>query len=571
MSDIFFLVLRKLRLPLILLITVYSLATLGMTLIPGVDPQGNVSYMSLFHAFYFVSFMGTTIGFGEIPHAFTDAQRAWVLVCIYISVISWLYAIGTVLSLFQDQTFKNAISNRAFQRSIKRIDTAFYIICGYGETGALVNQGLSELNIQTVIIDRNPDRTSSLELLDLTIAPIILTADTTVPQTLLAAGMNNPNCRGVIAVTHNDHTNLQIALNCKLLNKSIPVICRSEIQDEANNMASFGTDEIVNPFTTFAKRLNLFAMNPSLHQLQNWFINQHGSNHTTGRRPPTGKWIVCGYGRFGKAIEAYLTANGIEVVLVDEDPAAHDAPSNTIIGRGTEANTLLQAGIMQASAVVAASADDANNLSVLMTAEQLNQNIYSVGRVSDGSNEVLFVKARCDYVMRTSRVIANEVLTLISRPLVTNFIQNSYKLSDQEVEQLVTQITTLCETNRSAQPNCDPITWRLQLNKIDAPALFRHLKQGDTLSIAQLSSHTRLPSASSLALLLKRGGEISLIPTADTELQVDDELLFVGHRKRQFLAQRLANNTELVDSLINQNPRHIPLLRWLRRRQPISN
>ncbi|MFT6725531.1 MAG: voltage-gated potassium channel, partial [Arenicella sp.] len=71
MSDVFFLVLRRLRIPLILLLTVYAVATLGMTLIPGIDPNGQPWHMSFFHAFYFVSITATTIGFGEIPYPFT--------------------------------------------------------------------------------------------------------------------------------------------------------------------------------------------------------------------------------------------------------------------------------------------------------------------------------------------------------------------------------------------------------------------------------------------------------------------------------------------------------------------
>ena len=126
MSDIFFLVLRRLRVPLILLISVYAIATLGMTLIPGTTEDGETWYMSFFHAFYFVSFMGTTIGFGEIPHPFNDAQRAWVLVCIYTSVISWLYGIGTMLKLLQDDTFTNAVAKKAFQRSIQKIKPVSY-------------------------------------------------------------------------------------------------------------------------------------------------------------------------------------------------------------------------------------------------------------------------------------------------------------------------------------------------------------------------------------------------------------------------------------------------------------
>jgi len=181
-SDIFFLVLRRLRTPLILLISTYAIATLGMTLIPGIDPDGKPWTMSFFHAFYFVSFMGTTIGFGEIPYEFTDNQRVWVLVCIYTSVISWLYGIGTTLRLLQDETFLHAMSQQAFQLSVKRLTEPFYVICGYGETGRLINKGLSELGIQTVIIDINPERIRSIELENLSVDPIIMCADITEPH-----------------------------------------------------------------------------------------------------------------------------------------------------------------------------------------------------------------------------------------------------------------------------------------------------------------------------------------------------------------------------------------------------
>ena len=288
MSDVFFLALRRLRAPLIFLIIVYAVATLGMTLVPGVDPNGEPWRMSFFHAFYFVSFMGTTIGFGEIPYEFTDAQRAWVLVCIYTSVIAWLYAIGTMLRLFQDETFQHAIDEQVFRRSISRIDAPFYIICGYGETGTLINQGLSQIGIQTVIIDTNPDRTNHLDLQNLSFAPIVLNADTTESHNLLSAGLNHYQCQGVIAVTENDHTNLQVAVACKLLNSGMPVICRSEIEDEADNMASFGTDIIINPYLIFAKRLNLLVHKPSLHKIQNWFINQFSAEHLAKRELPNG-------------------------------------------------------------------------------------------------------------------------------------------------------------------------------------------------------------------------------------------------------------------------------------------
>jgi len=564
MSDIFFLVLRRLRAPLILLICVYSVATLGMTLIPGQTPSGEIWHMNFFHAFYFVSFMGTTIGFGEIPYEFTDAQRIWVLVSIYTSVISWLYGVGTVLKLVQDDTFLHAVAQQAFQRNIKRITTPFYIICGYGETGRLINKGLSDLDIQTVIIDHDPERIRSIELEDLSIDPIVMRADITEPRNLQTSGIDHPMCQGVIAVTQNDHINLQVAVASKLIQQRVKVICRSEIQDEADNMASFGTNVIINPYLTFARRLSLLTKNPELHKIQNWFINQHSSEHISNDiiidGLPKGRWILCGFGRFGKAVYDLLNSDDIEIVVVDANPIKNNAPEHTIVGRGTEAQTLIDAGINEATVVIAATSDDTNNLSILMTAKQLNNDALAVGRVSREVNHSLFLDADCDYVMRRSQIIANQTLTIISRPLVTKFIKYSSSLNKNETHELINNIDQLTDSKA-------PITWRLIINQKNAPAIARYLEQQGSLAIEDLSDNAALPNVRAIPLLLERNGVSHLLPKLDCKLQKNDEILWCCNRHHNHLAQRLKDNDELLDTLINKNPHHIPLLRWLSRKK----
>ena len=81
-----FILLRRLRVPLSILILVYAMAVAGFTLVPGIDPQGRPWHMSLLQAFYFVSFLGTTIGLGEIPQPFSDLQRLWATAAIYGTV-----------------------------------------------------------------------------------------------------------------------------------------------------------------------------------------------------------------------------------------------------------------------------------------------------------------------------------------------------------------------------------------------------------------------------------------------------------------------------------------------------
>ena len=98
-----FILLRRLHLPLAVLVLVYAAAVLGFTLVPGVDPRGQPWRMGFLHAFYFVSFLGSTIGLGEIPYPFSYAQRLWTTAAIYATVLSWLYAIGALFNVLQDQ------------------------------------------------------------------------------------------------------------------------------------------------------------------------------------------------------------------------------------------------------------------------------------------------------------------------------------------------------------------------------------------------------------------------------------------------------------------------------------
>jgi voltage-gated potassium channel len=120
-SSTIFLVMRRMRTPLITLIVIFSISAVGLTLIPGVGPDGQAARISLFESFYFMSYTATTIGFGELPWPFTPAQRLWVTFSIYLSVIGWAYAIGSLLTLLQDRSFRQALALRRFTRKVARL------------------------------------------------------------------------------------------------------------------------------------------------------------------------------------------------------------------------------------------------------------------------------------------------------------------------------------------------------------------------------------------------------------------------------------------------------------------
>ncbi len=542
MHNLVFIFLRRLRGPLIALILVYAISVLGLVMIPGEDPNGDLWYMDFFHAFYFVSFMGSTIGFGEIPYSFTDAQRLWVLFCIYITVFAWLYAIGSTLTLLQDPALKQAITHNGFARSVRNMSERFYLVCGYGDTGKLVVDGLTQRGIRSVVLDRNQERINALELENLDLFVPGLQADVTRPDILAEAGLESQRCSGLISVTQRDEVNLKVAITAKLLNPDLPVVCRSEYHDVALNMESFGTDKIINPFDLFADRLAMALHSPALYAIHEWLTSNPPVAISEPLEPPRGNWILCGYGRFGKALEQYLSFEGIDITIVEADPSATDAPDETILGRGTEAVTLRQAGVEQAAGIVAGTDDDTNNLSIIMTARELNPKLFTVGRQNKEENRRIFDAAQLDLTMRRSDIIAREILTLITNPLLSEFFESANKDDREWANLLASRIIGVSHETT-------PATWTTAVTKSAAPALAIEIFHGRAVPLRDLlrDPADRDQALPVIVLMVKRGAEAFTLPDAEFQVELGDRLLMCGQRyARNRLLGTIANVNALA-------------------------
>ncbi|HEX9811117.1 MAG TPA: NAD-binding protein, partial [Burkholderiales bacterium] len=207
-----FLILRRMRAPLLVLVATYAIAVGGLVWMPGIDADGNPERLSFFHAFYVITYTATTTGFGELPHPFTDAQRLWVMMTMYLSIVSWLYAIGTLIALAREPTLKRVFVENRFAAAVRRIDQPFYIVCGYGDAGAVVAHAITKRIFAAVVLEPNAEKITAREL-ESGDAPILtLVADASLPENLLLAGLRHRRCAGVIALCDSDNTNLQIAI-----------------------------------------------------------------------------------------------------------------------------------------------------------------------------------------------------------------------------------------------------------------------------------------------------------------------------------------------------------------------
>jgi voltage-gated potassium channel len=524
MNQVIFLILRRMRAPLVVLIVAYAVSILGLVLIPGTDPGGNPWRMDFFHAFYFVSYMATTIGFGELPFEFNDAQRMWTMVSVYLTVIAWLYAIGKILSLVQDPAFKQAVVESAFARGVRHIREPFYIVCGYGDTGSLLVRAMSQRNMRTVVVDANPERINELELEDLNVYVPGVCADASLTLTLKEAGLQHRNCVGVAALTNDDQVNLKIAITTKLLHPGIKVICRAETHDAEANMASFGTDRIINPFDTFAHRLALALHSPGTHLLYEWVTGVPESPLPVPLYPPHGTWILCGYGRLGKAMKENLDREGVNTVIVESNPEETGCAGFCVVGRGTEAETLIAAGIEQAAGIVAGTDNDANNLSIVMTAAQLNPDMFMVARQNKRDNHEIFQAALLDLVMQRSAIIARDIFAMITTPLLGDFLRLILDKSNDWANEQVSRLSAVVG-------DCVPDVWYFVIGNEQTPALMEMFSEGGSVCVEDLTrnSRDRNEMLSCLPLLrMSHEGEATLFPEGDITLEEGDQLLFAG-------------------------------------------
>ena len=539
MNSAFFLVLRRMRVPIIVLIVIYAVSVFGLTLVPGVDAEGKVAApLSFFHAFYFISYTATTIGFGEIPGAFSDAQRMWVTVCIYLTVIGWSYSIVTLIALLQDKGFQNTLTVNRFNRRVRGLREQFYLVCGCGETGNLICRTLDRTGHAFVVIEKDDLRVQELDLQDFKTDTPALAADARNPENLLLAGLKHPKCRAVLAVTNDEEVNLAIAIAVRLLNPSIAVIARGRTPAVTANMASFGTDHIINPFARFAEHLGLAVASPERFRLIELLTALPETPLPEPQRPPRGHWILCGYGRFGRFLADHLRPAGIELTIIDPECDATELP-HSICGLGTEATTLRQAGIERASGIIAGSDNDVNNLSIAVTAAELNPALFVVTRQNHSVNGPLFEAYGADFTMVPSRIVAQECIAILTTPLLAAFLDLLRERDEAWSGNLAGRLQSLCG-------GLTPEVWGLKLNISNAQAGYRALMQGRRIALGDIlrdgTERSRpLPVAT---LLLRREDQVMLLPADDFPLAPGDELL---------LASTLAARRNLELTLHNPN------------------
>jgi voltage-gated potassium channel len=154
----------------------------------------------------------------------------------------------------------------------------------------------------------------------------------------------------------------------------------------------------------------------------------------------SGHVVLCGWGRVGRAVAGDLAHSGKQVVVVDSSAERlTGVPYPTIVGDATLDQTLRDAGIERASALVAALADDAANLFVTLSGRTLNPGLFIVARARQEDSTDKLARAGADRVVNPQELGAARMASFVVRPHVAEFIdvvmhERSMEFRMQEVE-----------------------------------------------------------------------------------------------------------------------------------------
>jgi voltage-gated potassium channel len=154
-------------------------------------------------------------------------------------------------------------------------------------------------------------------------------------------------------------------------------------------------------------------------------------------------YIICGYGRVGRQVARDLRAHHAPIVVIDQNPVHREAATTDgiplIEGQASEDETLIQAGIERAAAIVACVDSDADNIFIALSARELRADILIIARASAEDAEKKLHRAGADRVISPYKTTGSEMARIALHPQIGGAVD----VADFRVEQI--EVPDACE------------------------------------------------------------------------------------------------------------------------------
>ncbi len=124
--------------------------------------------------------------------------------------------------------------------------------------------------------------------------------------------------------------------------------------------------------------------------------------------------IICGYGRVGEKIVDVLSENNISFIIIElnaeKAESLRERGYSVLQGDATMLSVLKAASIVTAKAIAIVMDDDAKNLFTILTARDINKNIFIATRANDAFLREKLIEAGADFVVMPQKSASHEIL-----------------------------------------------------------------------------------------------------------------------------------------------------------------
>ena len=135
--------------------------------------------------------------------------------------------------------------------------------------------------------------------------------------------------------------------------------------------------------------------------------------------------VVCGFGRNGMQAAEKLIAYNKPFVVIEKDKEIIERYEEEILfveGDANEDDVLLQAGIERAQYLITAVPDDAANLFIVLSARQLNKNLFIISRASQITSVKKLEFAGANKVIMPDKIGGDHMASLVVMPDLITFL-----------------------------------------------------------------------------------------------------------------------------------------------------
>ena len=160
----------------------------------------------------------------------------------------------------------------------------------------------------------------------------------------------------------------------------------------------------------------------------------------------SGHYVICAYGRVGRAVLEEVQRRGYTAVVIESKPelepllAEHGV--RYIPGDPADETVLRQAGIERARGLICAVDSDAANVFITLTARALNPGLRIVARASDRASVDKLVRAGADEVVSPYGLTGRRMAVLAVQPSVLEVLDLLNLGSDIRLEEVAVRAGT---------------------------------------------------------------------------------------------------------------------------------